>query len=95
MSWTNRLSALAIILVSTIISFLIVEYSYRSIKYKGSIKRTMLFEVGENFQNHDDYFKYFPNKEIRSTTLYSISAPTSIDDFVIEYDYVIETSNVV
>ena len=40
-----------------------------------------------------DYFKYFPNQEIRSTTLYSKSEPTSIDDLVIEYDYLIRTNN--
>ena len=97
MSWTNSLKALAIISLSTIISFFLVEYSYRYIKDKDPKSdyniRTMLFEAGDNFQNFNGYFKYFPNQEIRSTTLYSKSEPTSIDDLVIEYDYLIRTNN--
>ena len=90
MSWIDRLKALAIISLSTIISFFIVEYSYRYIKHedpKSDYKnRTMLFEVGDNFQNSNDYFKYFPNQKIRSITLFS-RVNTSTDDLVIEYDY--------
>ena len=98
MNWTNSLKALAIISLSTIISFFLVEYSYRYIKDEdpkssGYIDRTMLFEAGDNFQNFNGYFKYFPNQEIRSTTLYSKPEPTSIDDLVIEYDYLIRTNN--
>jgi len=99
MNWTNKLKPLVIISLSTIISFLIVEYSYRYIKHEGSFpkgnykNRTMLFEVGDNFQNFDGYFKYFPNQEIRSTTLYTREKPTSIDDIQIEYDYIIRTNN--
>ena len=99
MSWTNRLKAFAIISLSTMISFLIVEYAYRYIKHVGSnpkgdyINRTMLFEVGDNFQNFDGYFKYFPNREIRSTTLYSREEITSTEDLEIEYDYMIRTNN--
>jgi len=99
MSWTNRLKALAIISLSTIISFFIVEYSYRYIMYEGSDSksdyknRTMLFEAGDNFQNFDGYYKYFPNQEIRSTTLYSREEPKSIDDLEIAYDYIIRTNN--
>ena len=97
MSWTDSIKAVAIISVSTIMSFFIVEYSYRNIIHeylnKDFVHRIMLFELGNNFRNHDDYFKYFPNEEIRSTTLYSKSKPTSIDDLVIEYDYIIHTNN--
>ena len=97
MSWIDRLKALAIISLSTIISFFIVEYSYRYIKYgdpKSDYKnRTMLFEVGNNFQNFNDYFKYSPNQKIRSVTLFSRVKSTSIDDLVIEYDYLIRTNN--
>lgn len=99
MSWINTLKALAIIIISSIISFFIIEYSYRYIKHvgpdsNGNYKnRTMLFEVGDNFQNFDGYFKYFPNQEIRSTTLYSREKPTSIEDLEIEYDYTIRTNN--
>ena len=97
MNWTNSLKALAIISLSTIISFFLVEYSYRYIKDEDPKNdyniRTMLFEAGDNFQNFNGYFKYFPNQEIRSTTLYSKSEPTSIDDLVIEYDYLIRTNN--
>ena len=56
MSWINTLKALAILSISTIISFFIVEYSYRYIKdvapeSNGNYKnRTMLFEVGDNFK---------------------------------------------
>lgn len=96
MNWTNRLKALAVISLSTIISFFLVEYSYRYIKNdhpNAYTIRTMLFEAGDNFQNFNGYFKYFPNQEIRSTTLYSKAEPTSIDDLVIEYDYIISTNN--
>ena len=97
MSWTNSLKALAIISLSTIISFFLVEYSYRYIQDEDPKSdynlRTMLFEAGDNFQNFNGYFKYFPNQEIRSTTLYLKSEPTSIDDLVIEYDYLIRTNN--
>ena len=99
MSWINALKAAAIISIATIISFFIVEYSYRYIKHAGPDSngnyknRTMLFEVGDNFQNFDGYFKYFPNQEIRSTTLYSRDKPTSIEDLEIEYDYIIRTNN--
>lgn len=97
MSWTNRLIALLIISLSTIISFFIVEYSYRYIIdsdiNNDFTNRTMLFESGDSFQNHDGYIKYFPNQEIRSLTLYTKSEPISIDDLVIEYDYLIRTNN--
>ncbi len=92
MSWIERIKAVSIVLLSTIISFFIAEYSYRYFSNEDS-NLTMLFEVGDNFKNHDGYFKYFPNEEIRSVTLYSKSAPTSIDDLEIEYDYLIHTNN--
>ena len=95
MIWINRFKALVIISLSTIISFFIVEYSYRYIVNDPNPynTRTMLFEAGENFQNFNGYFKYFPSQEIRSTTLYSKAEPTSVDDLVIEYDYLIRTNN--
>lgn len=98
MSCINIIKTTFLICISSIISFLIVEYSYRQIKY-ADIKTdypnpTMLFEASDNFKNHDGFFKYFPNKEIRSTTLYSKTTPKSIDDLVIAYDYLIHTNNV-
>ena len=98
MSWIDKIRSALVILVSTIISFFIVEYSYRyildmstNVDYQN---RTMLFDVGNNFRNHVDFFKYFPSKEIRSTTLYSKVSPKSHEDIVIEYDYLIRTNNI-
>ena len=52
MIWINRFKALVIISLSTIISFFIVEYSYRYIVNDPNPynTRTMLFETGENFK---------------------------------------------
>lgn len=95
MSWINKVKAILIVAISTIISFFIIEYFYRFTSNDGinNPHRTMLFEAGDNFKNHDGYLKYFPNKEIRSVTLYSKSEPSSIDDLVIEFDYQIRTNN--
>ena len=94
----ERFKALSLILVSCGVAFLIVEFSYRFIKGLGVKNeftvRTMLFDSGNNFQNHEGYFKYFPNTSIRSLTLYSKTEPKDIADIVIEYDYVISTNNV-
>lgn len=96
-SWSYRLKASFIVCISIIISFFILEYSYRYIQSndsnKGFINRTMLFEAGNNFENYEGYFKYFPNSKIRSLTIYSKSNPKSIKDLVVEYDYLIETNN--
>jgi len=93
-----KLSAsIAAISISSIIAFIIVEYSYRQIKGTSStnsyVNRTMLFDLGNNFKNQDGYFLYHPNEEIRSVTLYSKAQIDSIDDIVIEYDYLIKTNN--
>ena len=98
MIWIDKLKAALVVITSSIISFLGVEYSYQHIVdidtgTDSDFHRTMLFEAGNNFQNHDGFFKYFPNKEIRSATLYSKSNPKSIKDIVIEYDYTISTNN--
>ena len=94
----SKLKDIIIILFSTVLTFAIWEFVYRSfkkreIKLEGFIERTMLFEAGENFENHKGYFKYYPNVSIRSLTLYSKPNPKSILDLKVEYDYVIKTNN--
>ena len=83
---------------SSIIAFLIVEFSYRLLLEKNLrsnySKRTMLFDSGKNFVNQKNYVKYFPNQSIRSMTLYSKEQANSIEDIVIEYDYLINTNNI-
>lgn len=98
MTWIDRITAVSIVCISIVVSFSIFEYSYRylwvdspSIDFK---HRTMLYATGENFKNYDGYFKYFPNKEIRSTTIYSRSEMKSIEDLVIVYDYLVRTNNI-
>ncbi len=97
MSWINRAKGFAVIFFSSVIAFSIVEFSYRLFSEKdlksSYTQRTMLFESGKNFVNHKDYFKYFPNQSIRSMTLYSKPQANSIEDIVIEYDYIINTNN--
>ena len=98
MSWINRAKGFAVIFFSCVIAFSIVEFSYRLFSKKDPksnySQRTMLFEAGKNFVNHKDYFKYFPNQSIRSMTLYSKPQANSIEDIVIEYDYIINTNNI-
>lgn len=98
MSWIDRVKATSIVCISIVISFMVVEYSYRYIIDASAIadskKIITLFEVGNNLRNHDGYFKYFPNKEFRRIALYLKSSPKSIEDLVIEYDYVTHTNNV-
>ena len=97
MSWISKLNALTTVCVSVLLAFLIVEFGYRAIidrTEKGEYhNRTMLFQAGNNFLNYEGYFKYFPNQDIRSLTLYSKKNPKNTDDIVIEYDYVIHTNN--
>ena len=98
MSWTNRAKEASIFLASTAAAFLILELSYRLVSGNDSkndySEVTMLFESGKNFQNHNGYFKYFPNRSIRSMTLYSKKQARSVEDIVIEYDYRIKTNNI-
>jgi len=98
MSWISRAKELSIALASTLIALLILEFSYRLVSEEASknvySEATMLFESGKNFRNFEGYFKYFPNRSIRSMTLYSSPQSDSIDDIVIEYDYRIETNNI-
>ena len=98
MSWINRAKGFAVIFFSSVIAFSIVEFSYRLFLEKdlksNYTQRTMLFESGKNFVNHIGYFKYFPNQSIRSMTLYSKPQANSIEDIVIEYDYIINTNNI-
>jgi len=97
MRWIELIKSLGVICLSSLLAFSIVEYSYRFILGNSSdntySNRTMLFQAGNNFLNNKGYFKYFPNSEIRSLTLYSKPEPKVIDDLVIEYDYLIRTNN--
>lgn len=97
MNWINKVKALLVICLSSLIAFAIVEYTYRFVmdsRFKDSYRnRTMLFQAGSNFARYENYFKYHPEISIRSLTLYSISNPQRLDDLVIEYDYVIQTNN--
>lgn len=85
--------------MSSIISFAVVEVSYRlflvaiSPKIEAPTIRTMLFEEGKNFQNFKGFFKYYPNKKIRSVAIYTTKSPENLDDVVVEYDYIIQTNN--
>ena len=94
----SKLKDIIIVLFSTVLTFAIWEFGYRAfkkreIKTEGFIDRTMLFEAGENFENHKGFFKYYPNVSIRSLTLFSKPKPKSILDLKVEYDYVIKTNN--
>ena len=97
-SWIDRAKRFAVIFFSCVIAFSIVEFSYRLFSKKdlksNYSQRTMLFEAGKNFVNHKDHFKYFPNQSIRSMTLYSKPQANSIEDIVIEYEYIINTNNI-
>jgi len=97
MSWIDGFKTSNIVIISSITSFLILEFSYRYItatpEKSEYVNATRLFEAGNNFQNHDGFFKYFPNEEIRSVTLYAKSNPKSIKDLIVEYDYTINTNN--
>ncbi len=88
---------LALFSSSLLASFFIAELVWRAWIHKPDMDslthRTMLFHHGENFKNMSDYFKYFPNKEIRSVTLYSTPTPSAVSDIAVEYDYVIRTNN--
>lgn len=98
MNWIDNLKSASVVFFSSVFAFLLVETSYRHIKdietNREFKNRTMLFTATENFKNHRDFFRYFPNKEIRSVTLYSKSNAQSIDDFTIEYDYIIKSNNI-
>ena len=99
MSWTKSLNALLLISLSSILSFALVEASYRlylvmtAPKIEAPTVRTMLFEQGKNFENFENFFKYFPNKKIRSVAIYTTENPEVLKDVVVEYDYVIQTNN--
>jgi hypothetical protein len=97
MNLIDIIKSLFIICFSSLLGFVTVEYSYRFILEKGSKNtlkyRTMLFESGKNFLNYEGYFKYFPNVEIRSLTLYSKLNPKVLEDIEVEYDYIIRTNN--
>lgn len=95
--WIDKIISIALIVFSSIIAFLILEFSYRSfLKHQSQnylSHRTIKYQVGENFLNRDDFFQYFPNKSIRVMALYSKSKPKTVEDITIEYDYVITTNN--
>ncbi len=80
------------VLVSSVISFFILEFLVRitighPLEVTNFSNRIMMFEKGENFQNINSYFKYYPNKNIISKTYY-------VDENVhMEYDYIIQTNN--
>jgi len=103
MNWINRFKALKIFLkiiiicLSVCIAFISVEFSYQILKESNNtndlVKRSMLFQSGDNFQNYKDFFKYYPNTSIRSLTLYSKAKPTKTSDLIIEYDYDVSTNN--
>lgn len=97
MSWIDRLKSIIIVCLSVGIAFICIEIGYRILKgwdkKSGFIKRTMLFESGDNFKNYKDFFKYYPNISIRSLGVYSKVKPTKLTDLVIEYDYIISTNN--
>ena len=97
MNWTNKLKNISLLVFSLIFAFILVELVYRAIlkdaDNDGYKNRTMLFESGANFSNYDNFFKYEPNIEIRSVTLYSKTKSVNIDDVIIEYDNIISTNN--
>ena len=88
---------LALFTSSVILSFLMAEFAWRTWTHASSETtlphRTMLFQYGENFQNTLQFFRYFPNKVIRSVTLYSTKNPAEDSDITIEYDYLIHTNS--
>lgn len=83
--------------VSLVLSFLMGEFAWRMWTHVPNettfTHRMMLFQYGENFQNTSQIFKYFPNKVIRSVTLYSTENPAEKSDIALEYDYLIHTNN--
>jgi hypothetical protein len=95
--WIDKIKLIILVIFSSIIAFLILEFSYRFfLKQKSQnnfSQPTKLYQVGENFLNRDSFFKYFPNKSIRTLGLYSKPKPKTVEDITIEYDYVIETNN--
>ena len=97
MTWIKTLRNLGIIIFSIILSFFTVELLYRAYLNIDSTQkfqnRSMLFQMGDNFENKLKFFKYFPNKKIRSLTYYSRPNPSNIDDIKIEYEYDIQTNN--
>lgn len=97
MNWIDNLKSVVIICFSSIFAFAVVELLYRAVNpeehSRNNLNGTMLFEAGNNFLNHEGYFTYFPNREIRSLTLYSKPRPKGIEDIIIEYDYLIKTNN--
>ena len=54
------------------------------------LQRVLLFESGDNFINIDNWFKYFPNKSIRTSTYYVNKGE---DIAIKEFDYIIRTNN--
>lgn len=91
--------SLAVICISSVLTFFAVELGYRLLNPElgpsvgAKSVRTMLFARGDNFRNEEAFFRYYPNRDIRSVTLYSKPEPETIADIVVEYDYVIRTNN--
>ena len=92
MNWIKNIS---ITLAAFLFMLLILEIATRFIwghplEKNSYLQRVMLFESGDNFINIDNWFKYFPNKSIRSSTYYVNKGG---DIAIKEYDSIIRTNN--
>jgi len=92
MSWTKNA---LLLLASLVVGFVVVELLTRAfighpLYLSNAASRVILYEKGDNFQNVDRIFKYQPNADFRTATLFV----SNTDDSVIpEYGYHIKTNN--
>ena len=89
----NKKKNILTIIFSTLFTLILLEIIFQFIIYKNFKEylwkeRYSLFEEGEIFQNVDNFFKFFPNKEVLSETYYRIN-----NKFIKEYSYKITTNN--
>lgn len=91
----DKKKSFLLILFSTFFTLIVLEliFQYQDLKYKKykklpAFNRYMIFEEGDVFQTFDNFFKYSPNKKIKSEVFYKID-----DKFIKEYSYKIITNN--
>lgn len=85
-----------LVFFSLIFALSLTELTYRTFYNKNLstlTNRTLLYEVGSNFQNFDNFFKYYPNSSIRTIALYSDHVFNKDFKLSVEYDYTINTNN--
>ena len=92
MSWTRNA---LLVVVSLVVGFAVVEILTRAtighpLYLSNAASRVILYETGDNFHNVDGIFKYQPNADFHTETLF-VSAGG--DAVIREYGYNIKTNN--